>query len=119
MKPFCSRHAAWFCLTLAGTLFVAAQPATAANRPNILVLLADDLGYADVGFQGCQDIPTPNVDALARAGVVCTNGYVTCPMCSPTRAGLLTGRYQQRAGFEDNSWSAKTGLDPKATTIAD
>jgi arylsulfatase A-like enzyme len=101
---------------------VIAPPATAAGRggkPNVVVILADDLGYADVGFQGCKDIPTPHLDALAKAGVVCTNGYVTCPVCSPTRAGLLTGRYQQRSGFEDNSWSAKTGLDPKATTVAD
>src|SRR6476620_9292296 len=78
-------------------------PATAvARRPNIVVLLADDLGYADVGFQGCQDIPTPNIDGLARGGVRCTNGYVSGPYCSPTRAGLLTGRYQQRFGHEFN-----------------
>src|SRR4051794_26337979 len=59
------------------------------DKPNVVVILADDLGYADVGFQGCKDIPTPHLDALAKAGVVCTNGYVTCPVCSPTRAGLL------------------------------
>jgi arylsulfatase A-like enzyme len=70
--------------------------------PNIVVILADDLGYADVGFQGCQDIPTPNIDALAAGGVRCTNGYVSGPYCSPTRAGLLTGRYQQRFGHEFN-----------------
>jgi arylsulfatase A-like enzyme len=77
--------------------------ALAAERPpNIVILLADDLGYADVGFQGCQDIPTPNIDALAKGGVRCTNGYVSGPYCSPTRAGLLTGRYQQRFGHEFN-----------------
>jgi arylsulfatase A-like enzyme len=78
-------------------------PATAAERPpNIVILLADDLGYADVGFQGCQDIPTPAIDALAKGGVRCTSGYVSCPYCSPTRAGMLTGRYQQRFGHEFN-----------------
>jgi arylsulfatase A-like enzyme len=110
---------------MALTLAAVAPPSGTANaaargdRPNVVVILADDLGYADVGFQGCKDIPTPHLDALAKASVVCTNGYVTCPVCSPTRAGLLTGRYQQRLGFEDNSWSAKTGLTPEATTVAD
>src|SRR5438552_5621144 len=74
----------------------------AAEQPNILVILADDLGYADVGFQGCKDIPTPNLDALAKRSVRCTSGYVTHPFCSPTRAGLLTGRYQQHFGHETN-----------------
>src|SRR6266404_7474628 len=68
--------------------------------PNILVILADDLGYGDVGFNGCTDIPTPNIDSLAHNGVLCTDGYVTCPICSPSRAGIITGRYQQRFGFE-------------------
>ena len=104
-------------------------PATAAERePNIVILLADDLGYADVGFQGCQDIPTPNIDALAKGGVRCTNGYVSCPYCSPTRAGLLTGRYQQRFGHEFNPGPrgepggdnvARIGLPLSETTIAD
>lgn len=71
-------------------------------RPNIVLVLADDLGYGDVGFQGGKDIPTPNLDALARGGVRFTNAYVSCPVCSPTRAGLLTGRYQQRFGHEFN-----------------
>jgi arylsulfatase A-like enzyme len=71
-------------------------------RPNMLVILADDLGYADVGFNGCREIPTPALDRLAARGVRCTNGYVTHPFCSPTRAGLLTGRYQQRFGHENN-----------------
>ena len=83
--------------------FFLVTPAIAAGRqPNIVIILADDLGYADVGFQGCRDIPTPNLDALARSGVRCTNGYISGPYCSPTRAGLLTGRYQQRFGHEFN-----------------
>ena len=68
--------------------------------PNIVVILADDLGYGDVGFNGCLDIPTPNIDSMATNGVLCTNGYVTQPFCSPSRAALLTGRYQQRFGYE-------------------
>jgi arylsulfatase A-like enzyme len=71
-------------------------------RPNILVIVSDDQGYADVGFNGSKDIPTPHLDALARSGVRCTSGYVTHPFCSPTRAALLTGRYQQRFGHEYN-----------------
>ncbi|MEX0676957.1 MAG: sulfatase [Pirellulales bacterium] len=84
------------------SLWLAGPAIAAERRPNIVILLADDLGYADVGFQGCRDIPTPNIDALAKGGVRCTNGYVSGPYCSPTRAGLLTGRYQQRFGHEFN-----------------
>jgi arylsulfatase A-like enzyme len=93
----------------------------AATNPNILVILADDLGYADLGFNGCKDIPTPNIDTLARSGVRCTSGYVTHPFCSPTRAGLLTGRCQQRFGHENNpAWlpeSTVAGLPLPQTTI--
>ncbi len=76
--------------------------ATAANtKPNIIVILADDQGYADLGAQGqVKDIRTPNIDSLAAGGVRCTSGYITAPQCSPSRAGLLTGRYQQRFGFD-------------------
>jgi arylsulfatase A-like enzyme len=79
---------------------VATQPTE--TRPNIVLIVADDLGYAELGCQGCKDIPTPNIDSIARAGVRFTQGYVSCPICAPTRAGLLTGRYQQRFGFETN-----------------
>ena len=72
------------------------------NSPNLIIILADDLGYADVGFNGCKDIPTPNIDAIANNGVKFTNGYVTYPVCGPSRAGLLTGRYQDRFGFTTN-----------------
>jgi arylsulfatase A-like enzyme len=74
----------------------------AAERPNILLIVSDDQGYADVGFQGCTDIPTPHLDRLAGEGLHCTSGYVTHPFCSPTRAGLMSGRYQQRFGHENN-----------------
>src|SRR4029453_9499955 len=70
--------------------------------PNIVVIVADDMGYADVGIHGSKDIPTPNIDALAKGGIRFTDAYVSGPYCSPTRAGLLTGRYQQRFGHEFN-----------------
>lgn len=73
------------------------------RRPNIIIVVADDLGYADLGCQGIsKDVKTPHIDSLAAAGVRFTNSYVSGPLCSPTRAGLLTGRYQQRFGFEYN-----------------
>ena len=77
-------------------------PAQPVRRPNIVVILADDLGFADLGFQGSRDITTPHIDSLARTGVRFTSGYVSHPFCSPTRAGLMTGRYQQRFGHENN-----------------
>ena len=89
-----------FLLLLLGCL--AGGFVSAADRPNVLIIVADDLGYNDVGFQGSKDIPTPNLDKLAAESVRCTNGYVSHPFCSPTRAGLLTGRYQHRFGHENN-----------------
>ncbi|MCA9234424.1 MAG: sulfatase-like hydrolase/transferase [Planctomycetales bacterium] len=94
-----------------------------AGRPNVIVIVADDLGYADVGFNGCRDIPTPHLDALAAEGVRFTNGYVTFPVCSPSRAGLITGRYQQRFGHERNPIynpaDDQMGLPLTETTLAD
>ncbi len=81
---------------------VAAPMLRAARKPNIVVIVADDLGNNDLGFQGSPDIVTPHLDSLARAGTRYTNGYVSHPFCSPTRAGLMTGRYQQRFGHENN-----------------
>lgn len=72
------------------------------RRPNVIVIVGDDMGYADLGVQGGKDIPTPHLDGLANSGVRFTSGYVSGPYCSPTRAGLLTGRYQQRFGHEFN-----------------
>ena len=73
------------------------------HQPNIVLLFADDAGYADFGFHGGQEIPTPNLDELARTGVLFSQGYVSDPTCGPSRAGLITGRYQQRFGFEENN----------------
>lgn len=101
--PAC-RHGLVGLLTavLMSTSGLAADDPGARRRPNVLVILADDLGYADVGFQGCRDVPTPHIDALAKHGVRFTNGYVSAPVCSPMRAGFITGRYQQRFGHEFN-----------------
>src|SRR6476469_7478317 len=68
--------------------------------PNIVVILADDLGYDNVSSFGCPDFATPNIDSIASNGVRCTNGYSSHPLCSASRAGLITGRYQQRFGHE-------------------
>lgn len=76
--------------------------AVLGRPPNLLVLLADDLGYGDLGFHGSREIPTPHIDALAAVGVRFTAAYATAPVCSPSRAGVLTGRYQQRFGHEFN-----------------
>lgn len=89
------------------------------SKPNILMIVGDDMGYADVGFHGCQDIPTPNLDALAASGVRFTSGYVSGPYCSPTRAGLLTGRYQTRFGHEFNPAAKGAGLPLDQRTLAD
>ncbi len=91
------------------------------KRPNIVVILSDDQGYADAGFQGSKDCPTPNLDRLAREGVRCTRGYVTAPVCSPSRAGLMTGRYQQRFGHHNNlvKTADRDHLPSHETTLAD
>ena len=89
------------------------------RRPNIVLIVADDMGYADVGFHGSRDIPTPNIDALARGGIRFTDAYVSGPYCSPTRAGLLTGLYPQRFGHEFNPARGEFGLPVEQTTIAD
>src|SRR5947207_15709843 len=90
-----------------------------SKKPNIVFIVGDDMGYADEGFQGCQDIPTPHLDSLAKASVRCTNGYVSGPYCSPTRAGLMTGRYQTRFGHEFNAGGlGNSGLPTTETTIA-
>ena len=93
-----------------------------ASPPNIVVILADDLGYADISTYGAR-VQTPNIDRIGREGAVFTQGYVTTPVCSPSRAGLLTGRYQQRFGFEYNARQAPevpdVGLIAGELTIAD
>lgn len=93
------------------------------KSPNVIIILADDLGNADVGFNGCLDIQTPNIDRLAENGVIFTNGYVSYCVCGPSRAGLITGRYQDRFGFTDNPLFAPNdslmGLPLSEETLAD
>ena len=91
--------------------------ALAADKPNIILIYSDDHGWADLGVQGSdKDIRTPNLDAMAREGVRFTRGYVSAPQCVPSRAGVLTGRYQQRFGVEDNN---KGPLPLEQLTIAE
>lgn len=102
----------------------AAAPAAAARRPNILLIVADDLGYGELGCYGGKEIPTPHLDRLAAEGVRFTNGYVTASFCAPSRAALLTGRYQTRFGFEGNPTGAlnadpRIGLPVAQRTLAD
>ena len=103
------------------------QDVTGGERrpPNIVLILADDLGYGDTSIYGSKSIPTPHIDALAHGGARLTNAYVTAASCSPSRAGLMTGRYQQRFGFEFNTAGGQIthtlyrGLDPAAVTLAE
>ncbi len=101
---------------------------TIPDKPNILIILADDLGWGDLGCTGSKVIKTPNIDRLAENGILFTSAYVTGSVCAPSRAGLLTGRFPQRFGFENNlnHWNETKptqeqfhGLNPSELTIAD
>jgi arylsulfatase A-like enzyme len=89
-----------FCLVLFGAIHtIYAQK----EQPNIIVIFTDDHGFADLGIQGkVSDVKTPHIDQLAKEGVRMTSGYITAPQCTPSRAGLLTGRHQQRFGLDEN-----------------
>jgi arylsulfatase A-like enzyme len=134
MKPpcriddlLCARPGVLIGLLLAAVAF-AQRPAHIAQaaeprKPNVIVFLSDDVGYGEYGFQGNSEIPTPNIDSIAKSGVRFTQGYVSGPYCSPTRAGLMTGRYQTRFGHEFNAGggtgiSDGFGLPLTETTIA-
>jgi arylsulfatase A-like enzyme len=107
----------WAILVLLVTVIVAET--VAAEKPNLVIFYADDLGWGETGCFGCKDIPTPNIDALATNGVRFTQGYVAATYCSPSRAGLMTGRYPTRFGHEFNSVANVTGLRLDQKTIAD
>jgi arylsulfatase A-like enzyme len=98
---------------------------SAEEKPNILLIFADDLGYGDAGYQGGKTVPTPNIDSIAHNGVQFVAGYVTAPVCSPSRAGLLSGRYQNRFGSEDNpgpfgaTVDTIPGIPPSEKTIGE
>ena len=111
--------------TLVALLFMAASEVAAeADNPNIIVLLADDLGYGELGCQGNEEIPTPHIDSIAANGVRFTNGYVTGPNCSPSRAGFLSGRIPTRFGYENNPIGHRNedpaiGFPTSETTLAE
>lgn len=100
------------------------RPPPTATRPNIVLILADDLGYGELSAQGCQDILTPNIDSIAQNGVRFTQAYATHAVCAPSRAGLLSGQYQHRFGFEHNPGPERFvdpafGIEPSVTTLAE
>ena len=97
----------------------ASRPAD--RKPNVIIFLADDEGYGELGCQGNKEIPTPHIDSIAKNGVRFTQGYVSGTYCSPTRAGLLTGRYQTRFGHEFNPGGSRAtaGLPVSEKTLAD
>jgi arylsulfatase A-like enzyme len=117
-----------FLHSLAGAAAVAALPSSRASwaagsrpphRPNVLLIMADDLGYGDLGVTGRTDYRTPVLDQLARAGVQLTQAYSAAPVCTPTRVALLTGRYpaRNRAGLFEPLTTHPEGLDPEPFTL--
>jgi arylsulfatase A-like enzyme len=98
---------------------IARAASAAEGKPNILVLLCDDTGWGEFGFQGNKQIPTPNIDSIAENGVRFTQGYVAATYCSPCRAGLMTGRYPTRFGHEFNSVTRDGGISLEETTMAE
>jgi arylsulfatase A-like enzyme len=98
-----------FFLSFAAVTLAAVAADAADKKPNVIVFLSDDVGYAEYGFQGGKDIPTPNIDSIAKNGVRFTQGYVAACYCSPCRAGFLTGRYPTRFGHE---WNEGVLADP-------
>ncbi|TBN06331.1 N-acetylgalactosamine-6-sulfatase [Hyunsoonleella flava] len=93
---------------------------TAKNTPNIVFIFTDDLGYGDLGCFGAEDIATPNIDGIAKAGIKFTDFYSASPICSPSRAGLMTGRMPQRMGINGVFFpDSYTGMSPSEITIAE
>ena len=102
----------------AATLSSCQEQKTVNEKPNVLVILLDDAGYNDFGFMGSKDLKTPNIDALANDGVIFTDAHVSASVSGPSRAGILSGRYQQRCGYECNLGDT-LGLGLNEITIAD
>ena len=101
-------------------LLLAMTTMAQASKPNILLIVADDLGYADIGVHGCKEFATPHIDSIAQQGLRFASGYVSAPLCAPSRAGFLTGRYQDRFGFRGNpKHGAEWGLPIAEKTFAD
>lgn len=113
-------------LAVCSVSVTAAELNSSGQKPNLVIILADDLGYGDVGFTGSKQIKTPHLDKLAASGVTFDQGYVSAPVCGPSRAGLITGRNQVDFGFDNNLVSRAPqynkdhfGLPLSETTIAD
>ena len=122
MKLFLRAMLAVFGLAACTTDNIAAVPEVSVLPANVILILVDDLGYCDSELYGCDDIPTPHIRSLAEDGTVFTAGYVTSPVCSPSRASLLTGRDQQRFGHEflpEADPSGQSGLPIGESTLAD
>ena len=112
----------WRILTLLCILALASV--AKADPPNVLLIIADDMGYGDLGCYESKQIETPNLDQLAAHGIRLTDGYVAASVCAPSRAGLLTGRYPQNFGFESNLGSDRidpelNGIPPGEKTMGD
>ncbi len=103
--------------SLLGFLAAGLVPLAASEKPNVLLILADDLGYHDLGFQGSTEVKTPHLDWLASQSVRFTDGHVSSSVCSPSRVGLMTGRYQQRFGHEANCPPGKKGMKLSERTM--
>lgn len=106
-----------FIAMVGGTSFAAGNAAV-ARQPNVLVFYVDDMGWAQPGCYGGKMAPTPNIDALAAGGVRFTDGYVSACICSPSRVGMMTGRYQARTGHDANPGKPGRELLLSETTIA-
>ena len=110
--------------TVLGLSMTSEAAPNSAKRPNVIVLFADDLGYGELSCQGNKEIPTPHIDSIAANGVRFTDGYVSAPVCSPSRAGLMSGRYQARFGYHTNvmphtAKGSNLGIPASETTLAE
>ena len=110
------------CVVIAVFPAPASTQKTDNQRPNIVLIITDDVGYGDLGSYGAPDVKTPNLDRLARSGVRLTDFYANGATCTPTRAGLITGRYQQRFGLEQplgagGAADRERGLSPTGRSL--
>ena len=110
-------------LLIVGFVCVFRLPQAEADTPaNVVLIVSDDAGYADFSMHGSPNFPTPNIDRIAKEGVRFSQGYVTASVCSPSRAGIMTGRHQQRFGHHHNippKYSEENGLPVEEVTFAD
>lgn len=114
IPPMPSKRFHLFVLAVLLPVSMSAESAASSPKPpNFILLLADDLGYGDLGVTGSKQIPTPHIDSLAAEGVRFTNAYVSSSVCAPSRAGLMTGKHQASFGFRDNLAPVQPGHDPE------